>query len=249
MSWNNAPQYNDNRRLLDIPLEEVRERIRDIINSNPIINGTLVSTDGNLRQTTKKLPTVKNQIKERTAELYKNNIKFTANRVWRDFQNAVAKLITDFLIYENYKFYLQDKTVTNNHTLEKGGIWFLPAYFCLHDKYQGKVIAFFPNREKDYHEKEFYCEISDNQRHPCLTIEVAPSNRIFWVLICSNSPHLGRNEPITLQKSGSKHEQFVALDWKVEASRKMLDINNTQAFRFGIEEDELARIEGRMMLK
>ena len=249
MSWNNAPQYNDSRRLLEIPVEEAQARIREIINSNPIIDGSLSSTDGNLRQTLKKMTTVKNQIKADSYQLYRDNISVNANRVWTDFQNAVTKLITDFLIYENYKFYLQDQVVANNHTLDKGGIWFLPAYFCLQDKFGEKFIEFFSNKISDYHEKEFYCENSKNERHPCLTIEVAPDNQIFWALVCSNSAYEDRNEPITLIKDGKNHEQYVALEWKVKASRKMLDIKRTEAPRFGIEENELARIQGRMMLK
>jgi len=249
MSWNNAPLYNDNRRLLEIPGDEVKIRIRDIINSNPIINGSIISTDGNLRQTLKKMTTVKNQIKDDAYRLYKNDISRKADRCWTDFQKALTKLITDFLIYENYKFYLQDQTVINNYTVEKGGIWFLPAYFCLRDKFGGKFIEFFSNKISDYCEKEFYCENSRNERHPCLTIEVAQDNQIFWTLICTNSDYDNQNEPITLKKNGNNHDQYIALEWKIKASRKMLDIRDTEAFRFSIEEGELARIQGRMMMK
>jgi hypothetical protein len=249
MNWNNAPQYNDNRRLLEISVEEAKTRIREIINSNPIINGSIISTDGNLRQTLKKMTTVKNQITADAYQLYKDNILSSANRAWTDFQNAVTKLITDFLIYENYKFYLQDRIVINSYMIEKGGIWFLPSYFCLRDKYRGKFIEFFSNRVGDYHVKEFYCESLDNQRHPCLTIEVAPDNHFFSALVCSNSYYDRKNEPITLKKNLKDHHQYVALEWKVKASRKMLDIRDTEGLRFSIEDDELARIQGRMMMK
>lgn len=251
MSWKTVPDYTDNRRLLEIPAEDVSKRIGDIINSNPIVNGSINSTDGNSRQMKKSVSKIKIEIKKRIKQDYKNNISVVANRLWADFQNAITKLITDFLIQENYKFYLQDQTINNQYTIEKGGIWFLPTYFCLRvNKFkQGINIEFFSNADRNYYEKEFYCETSVNMRHPCLTIEVEPSNRIFWVLICSNASYFGRNEPITLKKSNSDYEQFVALDWKVQASRKMLDIKNTKAFRFGISEEELTRIEGRMMLR
>lgn len=250
MSWSQCPHFPDERPITEIPGSDITPRISDILDSNPVINGSIsiLVTDGNPRIESADAQKIRKTIKKLLPKVLKHCAK--GRRTWREFEQLIAKEITDSLIFFNHRSYLTNANIQNSIQVHKGDLFFLPSYFVFREvRYAGsRALQFFGHRNVDYPTREFYCEALRNERHPNLTIQVSPCGDYFDVLVCTTSPFVERNEPITLIRQGSSFDQFVALDWRIKASRKMLDILNTLSYDFLIDDTELARIEARELL-
>jgi hypothetical protein len=245
MTWSHFPHVGDERLIMDIPGTEISSRITAVIDSNPLINGSISSliADSNTRIDISDSVKIRRSIKKVVSKVLKRCSQ--EYHSWVSFESLIAKEITDLLIFFNYRSYLRNDHILNTIDVQKGNIFFLPSYFVFREVRFGdsRHLQFFGHRNKYYPIKEFYCETKSSERHPNLTISVSECGNFFDVLVCTTSPFLQRNEPIVLVRQGRPVNQFVALDWRTKASRKMLDIGNTMAYDFLLEEEELFRIE------